>query len=129
MPKKLVHDLHETLLEELSQDKKFKKHSHEVDVNRFFSPKKQEIYEGLKGDGLKRVILKELRDSLADIRTMEQLEEKKLEFLASPEMQILAEGQDKTTKKLNLKTSSRKKVMVIFKEAEERILNNPDLSI
>ncbi|MDW9008484.1 Dot/Icm T4SS effector Lem28 [Legionella pneumophila] len=129
LPKKLAHDLHETILEELSQDKKFKKHSHEVGVNRFFSPKKQEIYEGLKGDGLKKVILKELRDSLAEIRTMEQLEEKKLEFLASPEMQILAEGQDKTTKALNLKTSSRKKVMVIFKEAEERILNSPNVSI
>lgn len=44
-------------------------------------------------------------------------------------MQILAEGQDKTTKALNLKTSSRKKVMVIFKEVEERILNSPNVSI
>lgn len=49
-------------------------------MNRFFSPKKQEIYEGLKGDGLKKVILKELRDSLAEIRTMEQLEEKNWSF-------------------------------------------------
>lgn len=108
--------------EYLSGKVKNRKHSREVQPYHFFtSQKHQEAYEGLKGDALKRAIINELKDSLSDITTKEELKKRKTEFFNSPQMQIIDRPQGTPTKTLNLKTDAHKAVVKIFKEAEKQI--------
>ena len=127
LPKKFVNDLRKDFSnqgvdEYLSGKVKNRKHSREVQPYHFFtSQKHQEAYEGLKGDALKRAIINELKDSLSDITTKEELKKRKTEFFNSPQMQIIDRPQGTPTKTLNLKTDAHKAVVKIFKEAEKQI--------
>ncbi|KTD79234.1 hypothetical protein [Legionella waltersii] len=107
-----VHTFHEASAEDLGYADDFKKIKEE--------------FMGIKGDALKRVIIKELKDSLESIDTLEDLARRKLSFYDSPKMKILDIAQGKTTSilgPLGLKTSSHDAVAQLFKDAEKRIQN------
>lgn len=131
LPKSLVHEMHlrnsqEGVSEYHSGSKEDRKHTfHEVSAADFkFSDFKQE-YQSLRGDTLKRTILKELKDSLEEVTTEDELKEIKANFFKSEEMKIIDTAQDRSTYilgKLRLKhTDSHVAVESIFKEAKARI--------
>lgn len=131
LPKSLVYEMHlrnsqESVKEYHSGSKENRKHTfHEVSAADFkFSEFKQE-YQELRGDALKRTILKELKDSLEEVTTEEELKEIKLKFFKSAEMKVIDTAQDRSTyilTKLGLKhTDSHVAVEKIFKEAKARI--------
>lgn len=127
LPSKLVKELQNTYVnqgaeEYLSGKVKERKHGHrEVGFEFFASRKHQEAYSGLKGDALKRTIINELKDSLEDITSRKDLEQMRLDFLASPQMQLLDKPQGKSTKLFHWKTDAHKAVDKIFRKAERRI--------
>ncbi|HHF7375334.1 hypothetical protein [Legionella bozemanae] len=80
-------------------------------------------YQEIKGDSLKRAILKSLKDSVADIESPEDLQKFKSDFFNSPEMEIINTAQGKTTEllgKFGFKTDSHRAVVKIFEEAAKR---------
>ncbi|MBN9230926.1 MAG: hypothetical protein J0I93_08750 [Legionella sp.] len=138
LPKSLVHEMHlknsqEAVSEYHSGSMENRKHTfHEVSTADFkFADFKQE-YKGLRGDALKRTILKELKDSLEEVTTEEELKTVKANFFKSEEMKIIDTAQDRSTKilgKLGLKhTDSHMAVEKIFKEAKVRILELSSVS-
>ncbi len=122
----------ESIAEYRAGSTKNRKHTfHEVSATDFNCAEYKKAYEGIRGDALKRSILKSLKDSLEDVQTIDDLKEKKSKFLNSPEMEIIDKAQGKTTQifgAVGLKTDSHYAVIKLFKEAEERINNNNPLS-
>ncbi|VEG90863.1 hypothetical protein [Legionella spiritensis] len=104
---------------------KDKKHFyHEVSSNDFSSNAFKREYQGIKGDSLKRTILKELKDSLEDINSIGELEILREEFFNSSKMEVIDKAQGIVTHILapiGLKTDSHRAVEKIFQEAEVRI--------
>ncbi len=109
--------------EELSRDLKPKKKSQKVKKTLpFFSEQKLKAYEGIRDVTiLKSVILQDLANSIADITTPEELEEKRSDFFNSPEMEVLSKVKGIAFRTFDLSTSHQKKVKKIFEEAKERI--------
>lgn len=98
---------------------------HEVSADDFPHERFKREYKSIKGDALKRTILHELKDELAQVGTREELMEIKTRFLNSPEMAIFDKAQGKWTHRFDLKTDSHKAVEKLFAAAEER-LNDAD---
>lgn len=131
LPKSLAYEMHlrnssGNVAEYLSGSKENRKHTfYEVSSEDFGRPEYKQEYQGIRGDALKRTILNELKDSLEDVKTKEELEKIKSKFLKSPEMKIIDKAQGRTTHILGMfhlkKTDSHKAVERIFKEAEKRI--------
>ncbi|MDX1838347.1 hypothetical protein DIZ81_10855 [Legionella taurinensis] len=127
LPASIVNELHlknsEKAVEEYrAGSKENRTHAfHEVSVEDTTHDRFKSDYKGIKGDALKRSILRALKDELAEAETKEELLGIKTRFLSSPEMDILNTPQGKFTHKLNLKTDSNKAVEKLFAAAEKRI--------
>ncbi|KTD31539.1 hypothetical protein [Legionella israelensis] len=130
LPKSVVYEMHlsnssENVTEYRSGNKEDRKHTfHEVSAEDFKSQEYKQEYRGIRGDALKRTILKELKDALEDVKTEEELEEIKSNFFKSPEMKIIDKPQGRATRMLGhfgLKTDAHKAAEEIFKKAEEKI--------
>ncbi|MCW8400787.1 hypothetical protein OQJ26_18555 [Legionella sp. PATHC038] len=137
LPKSFVNELHkknaqESIAEYRAGSTKDREHTfREVSASNFNCAEYKKEYQELRGDALKRAILKSLKDSLADVTTIEDVKKLKTKFLTSPEMEVINKAQGRTTEILGvfgLKTDSRKAVEKLFKDAEKRIEENSQFS-
>ncbi|WP_367605513.1 hypothetical protein [Legionella sp. W05-934-2] len=97
---------------------------HEVSSADFALSEFQEQYSGLKGDALKRSLLKELKDSLEKVNSASEIEAIKKEFVTSGKMKVIDTAQGRTTYFLSvfgLKTDSHRAVDKLFQSAHKRI--------
>ncbi|HEI6745904.1 TPA: hypothetical protein SJ233_002857 [Legionella pneumophila] len=127
LPPRMVHEMriqHSDIevSEYLSGRRESRAHTfHEVSPDDFQSPSFKKQYQSIKGDALKRTILRELKYSLDQMDNLEELQQLKHQFLRSPEMQILDKAQGQWTSRFHLKTDSHKAVERMFASAEKRI--------
>lgn len=82
-------------------------------------------YQALEGDALKTGILSNFKQAISSIKDRQELESEIENFQNTPEYTVLAQGQGKTTRFFNLKTSSITAFEAICQEARESIRQIP----